>query len=80
MLGKIQGKVDWKKIDEHESLTFLSKNYQKRPSDIAKVIIFLIGVILFSVEGFNILRIMMCYLLPIGIMILKISRAIKKEK
>jgi hypothetical protein len=48
-----------------------------KPSDIAKKLLYLMAFIVFYIEGLRTFTILMCYILPIGIMILKLCEVMK---
>jgi hypothetical protein len=50
-----------------------------KPSEIARKFLYLIAIIVFYIEGLRAFTIVMCYLLPIGIMILKLCEVIKSK-
>ena len=51
----------------------MDKNFHKKPSDIAKILLIVTALVVFQIEGLRTLTIVMCYLLPVGIMILKLA-------
>lgn len=53
------------KIDQHESLTFLYKNYNIRPSEVITTIAILLLAIVLVLDGFNLIASVVCFLFPL---------------
>lgn len=52
------------KIDQHDSLTFLYKNYGINPSEVITIIVIFITLLVLILDGFNIIASILCFLLP----------------
>jgi hypothetical protein len=57
--------VRLEKIDQHESLTFLHRNYNVYPSEIITLLTFLFILAVLVLDGFNIVAAVVGFLLPL---------------
>lgn len=53
------------KIDQHESLTFLHKNYKIHPSEVITLATLLVILVILILDGFNIIASVVCFLYPL---------------
>ena len=53
------------KIDTHESLTFLHRNYKIHPSEIITLTALFIILIILLLDGFNFIASIVCFLIPL---------------
>lgn len=52
------------RIDHHDSLTFLYKNYGVQPSEVITILVIFIALLILILDGFNIISSILCFLLP----------------
>jgi len=65
IVDKFAKKLSLEKIDEYESLGFLEKNYNVKPSHIVSIILCLGIVTILVIDGTNIIASVACFLVPL---------------
>ena len=67
------------KIDSHESLTFLHRNFNVHPSEVITMAVFFILFIILMLDGFNFIASVVCFLLPLVDCLAKIGGVESKK-
>jgi hypothetical protein len=63
---KLMKILSLEKIDQHDSLTFLYKNYRIHPSELITAVLALIVVVVMALDGCNIIASLLCFVLPLA--------------
>jgi hypothetical protein len=64
LLNNISNKIGLSQLDEHESLTFLTRNYNVKPSHIIIIFLLIILFIIIITDGTGFIASIACFLLP----------------
>lgn len=64
--NKLMKILNLEKIDQHDSLTFLYKNYRVHPSELITAVLALIVVVVMALDGCNIIASFVCFVLPLA--------------